>query len=92
MTQIYRDPKTGRFTKVNPNSNAFDLTEFVHGRKAVSKIGNTVRFKAFDNNNRDVMLVSISSKLGSPQIHKMLLSGKIFKHTDSVWDIVSIAV
>ena len=82
MTKIYRDPKTGRFTTVNPNPNAFDLVAFAHGRKAISKIGNIVRFKAFDNNNKDLMLVSISSKTSSPQIHKMLRTGKVLKHTD----------
>lgn len=90
MAKQFRDPITGRFTKAP--SNAFNLKAFTNGAKALTKIGNIVNFRAFDNNNPDLMVVSVTSKIGLTQLHKMHLSGKVFTGTDTIWDIVSMAV
>lgn len=78
-TKVARDPKTGRFISLK-KLNEFNFAEFRNGKPAYNKLGNKVYFRAIDNNNKDMMVVSVCPRFGLPYLMKMKITGKKYSY------------
>lgn len=68
--------------------NNFDIVSFTKGtKKFVNGFGYEVKFKGFDNNNPECMLVEVFHNFGNSDIEKFHISGHKYKGANLPYDI-----